>query len=828
MKNDEPYETTEISARKRSRATQACIICRKKKIKCDGTKPDCLHCQQAGTKCEYTECKKRGPRKGYVQLLEERLIQLENRLSNIGDIPTATTPPEHTPSPALAPAQAPESIQTTAPTLISAPTPAPQASTRTQSPILKRKSSETPNIRLIEQHDTVNSLSSSPNSAASSPQKTSKSDISPLSSQAYGSVTNDFPPIDIIMHLVDLFFKYINSVFPLIHRATLKQSINDGTVSRPLLWSVMAIGARFSDHPMIKTDPPYWAGEKFSVKATSMINATSLEPTISNLQFWGVMSCLEYGRASGPKAWIYGCIAVRICQELGLNREESLCVPILDKNGGVDTVAMALRRRIFWSCLCIDKFSSAGTNRPQYFDKVDTDANTPTVPESLLLRDPFQCVTVDGREITNDPLIDVSRYYLKLLGIFGEVNKFMARAKNDTAAISWPPIAEFTMLDKQLRNWKDTFPKRFQFTPANLQHHKENASLNYINMWLCSHAVWCTSVLVLHRGSLAYSELAAGDVSEELYQEIQSSINTCKSCVDSAMPVFQALKDLCGINLLPYMGYSAYIFATVLMTSTFSKDPESCKKSSRGLTILYDLIECLKDYWPMCERLATTTRDLLAAHNRLYDTQYRQNYLFDQSIPDMTTYSKSSETRHTPQRPSSTTPAPETPPTTVTTPNSTNNPTRNSINSLVQSPSAGYPYNNFGSSIMTHNPQNYSLPITQPINPHVNNSTLQQPFSLLSDHSQNEGGIGVGGDIDFNSSEFLYDSALFGQIMLDASSRGANTNATSSFQFDMPPMINYPNSNNPNQNLPLYQNSQMIPGTNTQQTYSPSKALWET
>lgn len=46
------------------------------------------------------------------------------------------------------------------------------------------------------------------------------------------------------MHLVELFFKHINSVFPIVHRATLIKQIEDGTVSRPLLWSVLAIGAR--------------------------------------------------------------------------------------------------------------------------------------------------------------------------------------------------------------------------------------------------------------------------------------------------------------------------------------------------------------------------------------------------------------------------------------------------------------------------------------------------------------------------------------------------------------------------------------------------------
>lgn len=55
------------------------------------------------------------------------------------------------------------------------------------------------------------------------------------------------------------------------------------------------------------------------------------------------------------RAWIYGGIAVRICQELGLNKEETLKTPIVADDGTIDYVAMALRRRIFWSCLCIDK-----------------------------------------------------------------------------------------------------------------------------------------------------------------------------------------------------------------------------------------------------------------------------------------------------------------------------------------------------------------------------------------------------------------------------------------------------------------------------------------
>lgn len=55
---------------------------------------------------------------------------------------------------------------------------------------------------------------------------------------------DDFPPKELVTHLIDLFFQHINSVFPFVHRARLKQSIQDGNVSKPLIWGVMAIAAR--------------------------------------------------------------------------------------------------------------------------------------------------------------------------------------------------------------------------------------------------------------------------------------------------------------------------------------------------------------------------------------------------------------------------------------------------------------------------------------------------------------------------------------------------------------------------------------------------------
>ncbi|CEG81074.1 hypothetical protein RMATCC62417_15316 [Rhizopus microsporus] len=635
----EEYQNgSSMFGKKRVRATQACILCRKKKIKCDGTKPHCLHCQESNLNCEYTESKKRGPRKGYVQLLEDRLAQLERRL-------TVAT-----------------------------------------------------NDNLMDDK---------------------KEDLD-----------NDFPEPEIVTHLIDLFFQYINSVFPFVHRGRLKQSIANGTVSKPLLWSVMAIAARFSDHPSIRTDPPYWAGERYAMKATSLINASLLEPTIANLQFWGIMSCLEYGRASGSKAWTYGGIAVRMCQELGLHKEETLKAPITAPDGTLDYVAMALRRRIFWSCFCIDKFSSTSTNRPQGFEIGDYDVRPPTVAESKILRDPLQAYTVDKVLIDEDPLMDSIGEYLSILEIFGDIAKYMSRAKTDYSSVIWPPIKEHEDLNRRMEFWATSLSDIYKFTPDNVKLYRETASENYINFWLCSHAIYCAGMLSLHRGSLAYSDLSSAEIPTETYERIQASIASCKTHVDIAMEVFSKLRDFCGCNVLPYMGYAAYIFATVLMTSTFSSDPILYNRSSKGLAVLFDTIKLLRPYWPVGERLALTTQDMLAAHSRLYDVQ-------EQEENQKKKYEHNLKQINSPAAKASSVSSTDT----------------GLLSQPMPIPAT--------SSELAYPPAF----IDSNVQPYYNQ---QQPPLPLQQQQQQQLGVG-GNEIDFSSSEFLYDSALFGQMILDTS-----------------------------------------------------------
>lgn len=64
----------------RSKRT-ACTLCRKRKLRCDGTKPSCATCARLKHDCCYDEVRKKsGPKRGYVKVLEARLAQVESML----------------------------------------------------------------------------------------------------------------------------------------------------------------------------------------------------------------------------------------------------------------------------------------------------------------------------------------------------------------------------------------------------------------------------------------------------------------------------------------------------------------------------------------------------------------------------------------------------------------------------------------------------------------------------------------------------------------------------------------------------------------------------
>lgn len=58
----------------------ACDECRRRKLQCDRQKPRCGVCQDSQTRCEVTQRSVRGPKRGHVRALKDRILHLETML----------------------------------------------------------------------------------------------------------------------------------------------------------------------------------------------------------------------------------------------------------------------------------------------------------------------------------------------------------------------------------------------------------------------------------------------------------------------------------------------------------------------------------------------------------------------------------------------------------------------------------------------------------------------------------------------------------------------------------------------------------------------------
>ncbi|KAI0413152.1 hypothetical protein F5X98DRAFT_297466 [Xylaria grammica] len=84
-----------IPPRKRSKVSRACDECRRKKVKCDATSETgdepCSNCRRSSIRCLFSRIpQKRGPSKGYIKELADRIHHIEGKLANEGNIDALT------------------------------------------------------------------------------------------------------------------------------------------------------------------------------------------------------------------------------------------------------------------------------------------------------------------------------------------------------------------------------------------------------------------------------------------------------------------------------------------------------------------------------------------------------------------------------------------------------------------------------------------------------------------------------------------------------------------------------------------------------------------
>jgi len=166
-----------------------------------------------------------------------------------------------------------------------------------------------------------------------------------------------FIPLDLQLHLLDLFWTWQNTWQYVVHKRAFMSEFDVGARGRYctplLLLAILSLSSRYSDWPEARTDPQdsNTAGEAFVQQAKQLLFHEIETPTVPTVQAAVLLALREYAVNAETSAWVYIGMAVRMAHTLGLNVDCSSWVT----SGQLSPLEEEVRRVAWWGCFVVDK-----------------------------------------------------------------------------------------------------------------------------------------------------------------------------------------------------------------------------------------------------------------------------------------------------------------------------------------------------------------------------------------------------------------------------------------------------------------------------------------
>ncbi|KAJ2065839.1 hypothetical protein GGI17_000108 [Coemansia sp. S146] len=225
-----------------ARIDQACRMCRRRKVKCDGLRPTCTFCQTKGFECAYEPAAPAGARKRRRRQ-QQQLMQAGSESQN-GTPSVTSAAAEHTAAAMAA-------------------------------------------VAMSDSDGESSSTSDSGDLEA-----LSRRQIAMPDSEEVGEGQDVADTVSADMYL-QWYFAYFHPQRPILHRATFERAVRSGTAS-PVLWlAVQAIAARYGPR-QAGPEQPFEYGRRFAQKARALL-ATTQEAALEVMQAAFLVSEHQFG-----------------------------------------------------------------------------------------------------------------------------------------------------------------------------------------------------------------------------------------------------------------------------------------------------------------------------------------------------------------------------------------------------------------------------------------------------------------------------------------------------------------------------------------------------
>ncbi|KAG2018384.1 nuclear protein [Coprinopsis cinerea AmutBmut pab1-1] len=509
--NDHEGQQSNVQGLKKRRIQRACDICRRKKIRCDGVQMPgnrCSNCIAYNFECTYVEAaKKRGPPKGYVESLENRLEKLENLLRRLCPDDNLLRELDASLDKGTLPLEAESSSVFTSQPSSPPRTADPKEIATSMIRNMDAEDIDEDNAHLILA-DNLRTLSIDPvdyrffgkssgamliQTAIELKNEYAGTDHSDLrkANQVLGNKREEFwvqqpwesrtslptranytfPEPDLMANLISLYFKRVNLYMPLLHRPSFERSVaeglhltNDSFAGTVLL--VCAIASRFSDDTRVLLDGEesfHSAGWKWFEQVQVVRKSLLAPPSLYDLQYYCLSVQFLQGSSAPQSCWTMVGIGIRLAQDVGAHRKKA------QKAG--PTAEDELWKRAFWVLVCMDRLVSAALGRPCAIQDEDFDLEMPIECDDEYWE--TECDDVEQRWKQPPGKPSLLTYFC----LFLKLNQILAFSLRTIYSINkskillgfigpqWEQhiVAE---LDSTLNKWVDSIPSHLRWDPT--------------------------------------------------------------------------------------------------------------------------------------------------------------------------------------------------------------------------------------------------------------------------------------------------------------------------------------------------------------------------
>ncbi|KAL4249328.1 ABC-transporter-regulating transcription factor-like protein [Abortiporus biennis] len=502
MSSAEEDEQVATQSLKKRRVQRACDICRRKKVRCDGGQMPghrCSNCTTYNYECTYVEAaKKRGPPKGYVESLENRLQKMESLLHKLcpdadfsSELGAAIDKDGYYTEKNASPAMPPPAPNPDADNL--EPSDDEITSQRTLASSLKQMQINPSHLRFFGKSSSVMFIQTAieakheyagldASESGKSADGTSKRKlvmaqkrpqfwgIHPWVNQALQveKPLQTFPPDDLLASLTDLYFMHVNCYMPLLHRATFEKHIQEGLHHRDegfgaTVLLVCAVGSRFTDDTRVfleGADSTHSAGWEWFRQIQLVRKSLLAPPRLYDLQACALTAFFLQGTSAPQACWTVIGVGIRLAQDVGAHRRKVYNTE--------STVEEELWKRAFWVLVSIDRSMSMTLGRPCAIQDEDFDLELPTECDDEFWE--ITGETVKFKQPANQPskitffncLLRLNQILAFALRTIYSINK--SKALLGFVGPQWEQhiVAE---LDSALNKWIDSVPDHLRWDP---------------------------------------------------------------------------------------------------------------------------------------------------------------------------------------------------------------------------------------------------------------------------------------------------------------------------------------------------------------------------